>query len=102
MDPINSLYVRDAAREALSSFLADVVNLIHWTPDISAFGISTKVEFYFPGLVDFLSECPVPDSVCISGEVNIERFLFHLEHLSVSRFMHTFFYIKILLKFSAS
>ena len=84
---MNNLFVRDAARDALSSFMADVVNMIHWTPDISAFGISTKVAFYFPGLVDFLSDCPVPDSVCVAGEIKVERFLFHLEHLSVSIYL---------------
>ena len=81
---MNNLLVRDAARDAMSSFLADVVNMIHWTPDISAFGITTKIQYYFPGLVDFLEECPVPKPECVAGEVDVERFLFHLEHLSVS------------------
>ena len=85
---MNQLFVRDAARDAISSFLADLVDMVHWTPDISSFGISTKVEFYFPGLVEFLQECPVPESVCVSGEINVDRFLFHLEHLSVSLFLN--------------
>ena len=84
---MNNLLVRDAARDAMSSFLADVVNMIHWTPDISAFGITTKIQYYFPGLIDFLEECPVPKPECVAGEVDVERFLFHLEHLSVSYYI---------------
>ena len=87
---MDNTYVRDAARESLSSFMADVVDLIHWTPDISAFSMTTKVGYYFPGLVDFLQECPLEDVSCISAEVNVERFLFHLEQLKVCVFIYMY------------
>ena len=91
---MNNLFVRDAARDALTSFLADVVDLIHWTPDIGAFSMNTKIGYYFPGLVDFLHECPIEKTACLSSEVNVDRFLFHLEHLKVSPlFLTCFIYI---------
>ena len=86
----NCQYVTAAAREAVCGFLAAVMNLIEWTPDISALSISTQVQHYFPGMVEFLAECPVPDVAARSADFNVDRFLFHLAHLKVCCF-HVFF-----------
>ena len=63
------------------------MGLIEWTPDITAFGISTQVQYYFPGLVEFLDACPVPDVSAHDADFNVTRFLFHLEHLQVFLFL---------------
>ena len=74
----------NAARASVCGFLAGVMDLVEWTPDVSAFAISTQVQHHFPGLHDFLQECPVPTVESHAGEVDVDRFLFHLEHLKVS------------------
>ena len=81
--PDNCMYVTAAARDAVCGFLASVMNLIEWTPDITVLGISTQVQFHFPGMVEFLNECPVPDVSAHPADFNVDRFLYHLAHLKV-------------------
>ena len=77
------MYVGASARESVCGFLAAVMGLIEWTPEITAFGISTQVNYHFSGMVEFLDECPVPDVSAHTADFNVNRFLFHLEHLKV-------------------
>ena len=63
------------------------MGMIEWTPEITSFGISTQVQFHFPGMVEFLADCPVPDVSAHGADLNVNRFLFHLEHLQVRIFI---------------
>ena len=53
---------------------------------LSAFGMTTLLQAHFPGLTAFLSESLVSsrDIKCLESTVNVERFCYHLESLSVS------------------
>ena len=62
------------------------MNLIEWTPEITAFAISTQVSHHFPDMVEFLDECPVPDVSAHAADFNVDRFLFHLGQLKVIEF----------------
>ena len=52
---------------------------------LSAFGMTTLLQAHFPGLTTYLSESLVSsrDIKCLESTVNVERFCFHLESLSV-------------------
>lgn len=77
------MYVSTPARNSICGFLASVMDLIEWTPEITAFGISTQVQHHFPGMVEFLEDCPVPDVSAHAADFNVARFLSHLEQLQV-------------------
>ena len=83
MDPHNRFYVTPEARDSVCGFLSDVMGLVEWTPEITAFGISTQVQYHFPKMVEFLNECPVPDVSAHTADLDVQRFLFHLQHLKV-------------------
>ena len=84
MDPSNPLFVTEKARDSVSGFLSEVMNLIKDTSRVCAFGMVTLVQYHFPDLIVYLNECVVSDVACRASEVNIRTFMFHLETLKVS------------------
>ena len=94
LDPENPKFVTDKARDSVSGFLSQVMDLIKDTPHVCVFGMVTQVEAHFPDLVVFLDECVVTDVSCHAAEVNIPAFLFHLETLKVSclKFLLLYYY----------
>lgn len=84
IDQENPLFVTDVARDSVSGFLSQVMDLIKETPRVCVFGMVTQVQAHFPDLIVYLNDCVVTDVACRAAEVNIRSFLFHFETLKVS------------------
>ena len=78
VDQENPLFVTDAARDAVTGFLSQVMDLVKETSHVCAFGMVTQVQAHFPDLIVYLNDCVVTDVACRAADVNVQSFLFHL------------------------